>query len=143
MLRFFLMLLMLFSACAMAASGKVAKLVNLNFEYVKLVYAVAQDCANTATQYAKSSQDKQLTIETMRCYSFLLEKREKLEREVFVPLRRAGFPSANLTDKDKEFIKMVYVIDDSIDDIGHAVEPILKRKMGKKAAKKPTGKSKG
>lgn len=130
MIRSLLLWLALMVLPVWAKGGlQVRKLVDLNFEYVKLVYQVAQDCARVAGQYAQSSQDKALTIEVMRCYSFLLEKRDKLEREVFVPLRRAGFPHGTLSERDKTFITMVYVIDDSVEDVSRVLEPMIKQRV--------------
>lgn len=129
--RVLCLVLLAASFAAHAGGAKVRKLVEMNFEYVRLVYDVAKQCAKSADAYAKTPDDKQLAIETMRCYSFLLEKREKLEREVFVPLRSQGFPGSNPTDREKQFVMMVYVIDDSIEDAGKAIEPVLKQKMGK------------
>lgn len=129
------------------AESRSERLVNAHFEYVKLVHAVAETCVQTANDLAAKPDDESLIIEGMRCYSFLLEKREKLENEVFIPLRRLNFPSGELSKRDEQFVAMTYLIDVHLEEIGSKIEPVVKRhqakdKQGKaaKAAAKGQGK---
>lgn len=131
MLRIALLISVLISVMPSWADKRSAKLVNAHFEYVKLVHAVAENCVESAQALVKNPNDKQLIIEAMRCYSFLLEKREKLEKEVFVPLRRLNFPKGELSEKEKEFVAMVYLMDEHIEEISAKIEPVIKQHQGK------------
>lgn len=131
MLRIAVLMGLMMAALPSWAESRSAKLVNTHFEYVKLVHAVAESCVQTAKDLAAKPDDEALIIEGMRCYSFLLEKREKLEREVFVPLRRLNFPHGELSEKEQRFVAMVYLMDEHIEEIGAKIEPVIKHHQAK------------
>lgn len=125
-------LIFLFCLCLPAwAQSRSEKLVKAHFEYVKMVHAVAENCMQTAQDLAAKPDDKQLIIEGMRCYSFLLEKREKLENDVFKLLRRLNFPQGELSERDRQFVSMVYLIDLHLEEVGGKIEPVVKRHQSK------------
>lgn len=130
-----LITLLFFSVSGFASNVRINKLVNLNFEYVRLVKLVSDDCLKTTQKLLGLPDSQDLWISAMGCYSFLLEKREKLEREVLIPLRRLKFPQGELTQKEKDFVALVYVADDNIEEIAKQLEPLIKKHRFKKKRK--------
>lgn len=109
------------------AQPNAARLVEAHFEYVKMVKLISDECLLHAQVFARSQSSRQTAIDVTRCYSFLLEKRERMQHEFIDRLNRLKFTEGALTDKEKEFIALVFFIDQNLQEIAATVEPIYQK----------------